>query len=105
MLGAQACVVGNTLWLFGGTIEIGDKEVTLDDMWSLDLNKLDGCVHLLLLSAHLVWPLQTYAHATQAQGLATFGNRRMQCSEAPLCVFGSGSCTLRSPPQQEPWGV
>ena len=38
----QACVLGNVLWLFGGTIEIGDKEVTLDDMWSLDLNKLDG---------------------------------------------------------------
>lgn len=41
-LGAQVCVVGNTLWLFGGTIEIGDKEITLDDMWSLDLQKLDG---------------------------------------------------------------
>mmetsp|Transcript_4365 Transcript_4365/g.11848 ORF Transcript_4365/g.11848 Transcript_4365/m.11848 type:complete len:564 (-) Transcript_4365:268-1959(-) len=41
-IAAQACVVGNVLWLFGGTIEIGDKEVTLDDIWSLDLNKLDG---------------------------------------------------------------
>jgi hypothetical protein len=41
---AQACVVGNTLWLFGGTIEVGDREITLDDMWSLDLSKLDGCV-------------------------------------------------------------
>jgi hypothetical protein len=38
----QACVVGNTLWLFGGTIEIGEREITLDDMWSLDLGKLDG---------------------------------------------------------------
>lgn len=33
----QTCVLGNTLWLFGGTIEVGDKEITLDDIWSLDL--------------------------------------------------------------------
>ncbi|KAJ9507167.1 hypothetical protein QJQ45_004829 [Haematococcus lacustris] len=41
-LGAQVCVVGNVLWLFGGTIEVKDKEVTLDDMWRLDLSKMDG---------------------------------------------------------------
>lgn len=35
-------VTGNTLWLMGGIVEVGDKEVTLDDMWSLDLVKLDG---------------------------------------------------------------
>lgn len=34
--------MGNTLWLLGGTVEVGDKEITLDDMWSLDLAKLDG---------------------------------------------------------------
>lgn len=44
-IGAQVAVVGNTLWLLGGIIEIGDKEVTLDDMWSLDLVKMDGWVH------------------------------------------------------------
>ena len=38
----QVCVVGNVLWLFGGTIELGEKEITLDDMWSLDLAKMDG---------------------------------------------------------------
>lgn len=27
----QACVIGSTLWVFGGTIEIGDKEITLDE--------------------------------------------------------------------------
>lgn len=36
------CVVGNLLWLLGGIVEIGDKEITLDDMWCLDLAKLDG---------------------------------------------------------------
>eukprot|EP00798_Chlamydomonas_sp_ICE-L_P018504 gene18504-25003_t len=41
-IGAMACVVGNNLWLFGGIIEVGEKEITLDDMWSLDLAKMDG---------------------------------------------------------------
>lgn len=35
-------MTGNTLWLLGGVVEVGESEVTLDDMWSLDLVKLDG---------------------------------------------------------------
>lgn len=35
-------MTSNTLWLMGGIVEVGDVEVTLDDMWSLDLVKLDG---------------------------------------------------------------
>ncbi|KIZ00809.1 Kelch domain-containing protein 4 [Monoraphidium neglectum] len=38
----QIAVVGNAMWLLGGTVEVGDKEITLDDMWRLDLQKLDG---------------------------------------------------------------
>ncbi|KAI8464529.1 MAG: hypothetical protein J3K34DRAFT_474238 [Monoraphidium minutum] len=38
----QVAVVGNAMWLLGGTVEVGDKEITLDDMWRLDLQKLDG---------------------------------------------------------------
>lgn len=35
-------VVGrDTLFLYGGLMEVGDQEVTLDDLYSLDLNKLD----------------------------------------------------------------
>lgn len=41
-LSAQLAVLGNTLWLFGGTVELGQKEITLDDLWRLDLVKLDG---------------------------------------------------------------
>ena len=29
----------NTLFIYGGLVEIGDREVTLDDMWSFDLKK------------------------------------------------------------------
>ena len=35
-------VVGkDTLYLYGGMMEIGDKEVNFDDLYSLDLNKLN----------------------------------------------------------------
>lgn len=30
---------GNTLYIFGGLLEVGDREVTLDDMWRIDLRK------------------------------------------------------------------
>ncbi|QDZ25591.1 hypothetical protein HOP50_18g81330 [Chloropicon primus] len=35
-------VLDNVLWLYGGTFEEKDREVTLDDLWSINLNKLDG---------------------------------------------------------------
>jgi hypothetical protein len=37
----NACVVmnGHTLYIYGGILEIGDREVTLDDMWCIDLRK------------------------------------------------------------------
>ena len=35
-------VLKNTLWLWGGMVEIGHTDVVLDDMWCLDLGKLDG---------------------------------------------------------------
>ena len=35
-------VVGeDTLYLYGGKMEVGDQEATLDDLYILDLNKLD----------------------------------------------------------------
>ncbi|GLI65322.1 hypothetical protein VaNZ11_008865 [Volvox africanus] len=41
-IGALMTVVGSSLWLLGGAVEVGSKEVTLDDMWTLDVAKLDG---------------------------------------------------------------
>eukprot|EP00884_Botryococcus_braunii_P008682 jgi/Botrbrau1/17815/Bobra.0127s0060.1 len=35
-------VYGNTLVLMGGIVEVESKDVTLDDVWKLDLVKLDG---------------------------------------------------------------
>lgn len=30
-------VSGNTLWLFGGLVEIGDKEIAFDDLWCAEM--------------------------------------------------------------------
>lgn len=50
----KAClaVLGNTLYMYGGMVEVGDAEYALDDLWRLDLNKLDrwDCVHPLSVS-------------------------------------------------------
>jgi hypothetical protein len=47
-ISAAMAVIGNTLWLYGGMLEVGDKEITCDDLWSLDLNKLAAweCAHV-----------------------------------------------------------
>ena len=44
---AQIVVRGNTLYLYGGILEVGDREVTLDDVWSLELQKREEwvCIH------------------------------------------------------------
>lgn len=47
---------GNTLYVYGGVVEVGDVEVTLDDCWTLDLNKRDQWKLLLPGNMHLlVW--------------------------------------------------
>ena len=38
---------GNSLFIYGGLVEIGDVEVALDDCWALDLNKRDRWRQLL----------------------------------------------------------
>ncbi|KAJ5081610.1 hypothetical protein NUU61_009874 [Penicillium alfredii] len=39
---AQLAVQDDTLFVYGGTFEKGDREFTFDDMYSIDLVKLDG---------------------------------------------------------------
>lgn len=39
---AQLAVQDDTLFIFGGTFEKGDQEFTFNDMFSIDLGKLDG---------------------------------------------------------------
>ena len=39
---AQLAVQGDVLYIFGGTYERGDREFTFDEMYAIDLVKLDG---------------------------------------------------------------
>jgi hypothetical protein len=39
---AQLAVQDDTLYIYGGTFEKGDREYTFDELWALDLGKLDG---------------------------------------------------------------
>lgn len=41
---AAMCAVAknNVMWMFGGTVEISHTDIVLDDLWCLDLNKLNG---------------------------------------------------------------
>lgn len=38
---AAVAVQKNVLYISGGVVEKGDKEITLDDIWAIDLNKLE----------------------------------------------------------------
>ena len=39
---AQLAIQDDTLFIFGGTYEHGDREFTFDELWAIDLGKLDG---------------------------------------------------------------
>ncbi|EAT76862.1 hypothetical protein HBH56_219510 [Parastagonospora nodorum] len=43
---AALTVQGDNLYIFGGTYEKGDREYTFDEMWSVNLNHLDGVVEI-----------------------------------------------------------
>ena len=60
-------VRGNSLFVYGGVVEVGDVEVALDDCWALDLNKRDRWRQLLPGTMHsLVW--QGEDDATEGTG-------------------------------------
>jgi hypothetical protein len=40
-INATVIVRNNVLYVYGGLLEVGDREVTLDDCWSFDLRKRD----------------------------------------------------------------
>lgn len=43
---AMSAVLKNVLYIMGGVVEKKESEVTLDDMWSVDLNKLEEFVQV-----------------------------------------------------------
>ncbi|KAH7378752.1 hypothetical protein BKA66DRAFT_466565 [Pyrenochaeta sp. MPI-SDFR-AT-0127] len=43
---AALTVQADTLYIYGGTFEKGDREFTFDEMWSINLNHLDGVTEI-----------------------------------------------------------
>jgi N-acetylneuraminic acid mutarotase len=43
---ASLTVQADTLYIYGGTYEKGDREFTFDELWSVNLNHLDGVVEI-----------------------------------------------------------
>ena len=43
---AALTVQGDSLYIYGGTFEKGDREFTFDELWSVNLNHLDGVVEI-----------------------------------------------------------
>ena len=45
-INAMMAVAGGDLWIYGGIVEVGNgektREVTLDDLWRVNLDKCDG---------------------------------------------------------------
>ena len=53
---AATAVRGSTLYVYGGLLEVGDREMTLDDCWSIDLNRREKWICLWPGSMHKqVW--------------------------------------------------
>jgi hypothetical protein len=39
-MGSMLCCQGNMLFLYGGIVEVQDKQITLGDLYSIDLSKM-----------------------------------------------------------------
>ena len=53
-INAALSIKGNTMYMFGGVIEIGDVEIALDDLWKLDLGNRPKWTCVDPLSEHCV---------------------------------------------------
>ena len=40
-MNSMMCIHGHTLYLFGGQVEVGKKEITMNDLYSLNLNRME----------------------------------------------------------------
>jgi N-acetylneuraminic acid mutarotase len=48
---AQLAIQGDVLYIYGGTFEQKDREFTFDDLYGIDLGKLDGCKEIYTRAA------------------------------------------------------
>ena len=51
---ASIAVQNDVLYIYGGTFEKGDREFTFDDLYAINLEKLDGCKRIFSIE-HEDW--------------------------------------------------
>lgn len=51
---AAVAVQNDVLYIYGGTFEKGDREITFDDLYAINLEKLDGCKQIFSIE-HEDW--------------------------------------------------
>lgn len=52
---AQLTVQDDVLYIYGGTFEKGDREFTFDDLYAIDLGKMDGCKEIFNRKSEEDW--------------------------------------------------
>lgn len=52
---AQLTVQDDVLYIYGGTFEKGDREFTFDDLYAIDLGKMDGCKEIFSRKSEEDW--------------------------------------------------
>ena len=53
-------VGGDTLYVYGGMMEVKDQEITLDDLYCLNLSKLDEWKCIILVSNDLFFRINAH---------------------------------------------
>lgn len=75
-INAGMLVERNTLYLYGGLLEVGDREITLDDFWKLDLSKREKweCIDRGTMHQQVWKGVQSDNDSSYISGGATEGN-------------------------------
>lgn len=92
---AQLAVQNDTLFIFGGTFEKGDREYTFDEMWAIDLGKLDGVREVF--KRELEEPIEEEESEEEDDGWGSDEDDSGEDDETEAGTSLSGSVTLPTP--------
>ena len=91
---AGLAVIAGRLYVYGGVIEMGETEITLDDLWSLDLKKRNKweCINVpSIKGAYITQKLMTMhscARTLSTSGFVFYFLHFVSCS---MCTEGGDS--------------
>ncbi|MBE3047310.1 hypothetical protein IMZ48_33280 [Candidatus Bathyarchaeota archaeon] len=85
---AQVAVQNDVLYVYGGTFEKGDREFTFDDLYAINLEKLDGCKRIFSID-HEDW-------VVSSRLLPGRGRMLMCCCRCPRAKMKMMKTTTRT---------